>query len=112
MAAVTCVVAWSRPRDMREMFLRGYAAYAPRCREHDEPGLAVLAVNERTGMPAGCLHLRAGYEHRAAIVGRHGRCDLVLDHHSGLALRHLAVVLDPVGGWRVGSTAHYRVLDL
>jgi hypothetical protein len=32
----------------------------------------------------------------AAIVGRHDQCDLYLERHASLALRHLAIVLDPV----------------
>jgi hypothetical protein len=50
--------------------------------------------------------------HVAAIVGRHDECDLFLNMHARLALRHLAVVLDPVSDWRPGANVRYRVLDL
>ena len=61
----------------------------------------MLAVDEVTGRPAGLVRLRARFgRHVAAIIGRHDQCDLFLDKHSSLALRHLAVVLDPVQSWR------------
>jgi hypothetical protein len=51
--------------------------------------------------------------HVAAIVGRHDRSDLFLNANEGLALRHLAVILDPVTSWKRGdSCVRYRVLDL
>lgn len=101
-------------RGMRELFAGAYDKFAALCREVDEPGLALLAVDERTGAPAGLVRLRARVgRHVAAIVGRHDHCDLYLDKHSSLALRHLAIVLDPVTSWRANSTAvSYRVLDL
>lgn len=104
----------STVRPMRELFLGAYARFSELCREVDEPGLALLAVDEYTGAPAGLVRLRARVgRHVAAIVGRHDACDLFLDRHSSLALRHLAVILDPVTSWRRGdSTVRYRVLDL
>ena len=102
------------PRTMRDLFVAAYSKVAPLCREVDEPGLALLAVDETTAMPVGVVRLRARFgRHVAAIVGRHDQCDLFLDRHSSLALRHLAVVLDPVQSWRRNSTTvRYRVLDL
>jgi len=102
------------PKPMRQLFIGAYERFAPLCREVDEPGLALLAVDEYTGAPAGLVRLRARFgRHVAAIVGRHDQCDLFLDKHSSLALRHLAVVLDPVQSWSRGSTnVHYRILDL
>ncbi|NVB79563.1 MAG: FHA domain-containing protein [Kofleriaceae bacterium] len=101
-------------RSMRELFVSAYDKFADLCREVDEPGLALLAVDERTGEPAGLVRLRARFgRHVAAIVGRHDHCDLFLDKHGSLALRHLAIVLEPVKSWRAGSTSvSYRVLDL
>lgn len=101
-------------RSTRELFIGAYAKFADLCREVDEPGLALLAVDEATGAPAGLVRLRARFgRHVAAVIGRHDQCDLYLDKHSSLALRHLAVVLDPVKSWRAGSTnVSYRVLDL
>lgn len=101
-------------RSMRDLFLGAYAKFADLCREVDEPGLGLLAVDERTGVPAGLVRLRARFgRHVAAIVGRHDQCDLFLDKHASLALRHLAIVLEPVKSWRAASTSvSYRVLDL
>ncbi len=101
-------------RTMRDLFLGAYGKFASLCRDVDEPGLALLAVDEVTGVPAGLVRLRARFgRHVAAIVGRHDQCDLYLNRHPQLALRHLAIVLDPVQSWRRNSTSvKYRVLDL
>ncbi|HEX5063944.1 MAG TPA: FHA domain-containing protein [Kofleriaceae bacterium] len=101
-------------KPMRQLFLGAYGKFADLCREVDEPGLALLAVDESTGAPAGLVRLRARVgRHVAAIVGRHDQCDLYLSEHASLALRHLAIVLDPVQSWRRNSTSvRYRVLDL
>ena len=62
---------------------------------------------------AGKVRLLARVQrHVAAIIGRHDECDLFLNAHARLALRHLTVVLDPVADWRRGATVRYRVLDL
>lgn len=113
----TCISTSPRraqARELRDLFIGAYAKFSALCREVDEPGLALLAVDEYTGAPAGLVRLRARFgRHVAAIIGRHDQCDLFLDKHSSLALRHLAVVLDPVQSWASGSTTvHYRVLDL
>ncbi len=113
----TCISTQPRmvqPKSMRELFIGAYRKFASLCREVDEPGLALLAVDEFTGAPAGLVRLQARFgRHVAAIIGRHDSCDLFLSRHSTLALRHLAVVLDPVPSWASGSTSvHYRVLDL
>src|SRR5262245_47638206 len=102
------------PHGVRELFLASYPKLAALCREVDEPGLALLAVDEFTGAPAGVVRLRARFgRHVASIVGRHDQCDLYLDRHASLALRHLAIVLDPVQSWsRNSTTVRYRVLDL
>lgn len=102
------------PKPMRSLFLGAYDKFAPLCREVDEPGLALLAVDEYTGVPAGLVRMRARVgRHVASIIGRHDQCDLFLDKHGSLALRHLAVVLDPVQSWsRNSTTVHYRILDL
>lgn len=101
-------------RPMRELFIGAYTKFSSLCRDVDEPGLALLAVDETTGVPAGLVRLRARFgRHVAAIVGRHDQCDLYLSAHPQLALRHLAIVLDPVQSWSRNSTAvKYRVLDL
>jgi hypothetical protein len=101
-------------RTLRDLFLGAYSKFADRCREVEEPGLAVIAVEERTGRAAGLVRLCARVErHVAAIVGRHDECDLYLTGSSALALRHLAIVLDPVTSWKAGDKGvRFRVLDL
>jgi len=101
-------------RGLRDLFLGAYKKFADRCREVEEPGLAVIAVEERTGRAAGLVRLCARVErHVAAIVGRHDECDLYLTASNQLALRHLAIILDPVTSWKAGDKGvRYRVLDL
>src|SRR5690606_12629633 len=100
------------PQSLRKLFLGAYGRFADLCREVDEPGLALIAIDDYTGVPAGLVRWRArSGRHVAAIVGRHDQCDLFLDRHASLALRHLAVVLDPVSDWRRGEVnVRYRVL--
>jgi hypothetical protein len=104
----------SQARSMHELFIGAYRKFSSLCRDVDEPGLALLAVDEVTGAAAGLVRVRARFgRHVAAIVGRHDECDLYLSGHSSLALRHLAVVLDPVQSWSRNNTiVRYRVLDL
>lgn len=101
-------------REMRALFHGAYAQFAAACRAFDEPGIAMIAVDEATGRPAGCCTLRARVaRHVAAIIGRHDQCDLFLNGNEELALRHVAIVLDPVKSWSKNSNAvKYRVLDL
>lgn len=102
--------AWT----MRQLFMGAYVRFADLCREVDEPGVAMLAIDEHTGAPAGLVRLRARPgRHVAGIIGRHDVCDLFLDRHASLALRHMAVVLDPVQSWKRGdANVRYRVFDL
>lgn len=99
---------------LRELFVGAYARFSARCREVEEPGLAVIAVEERTGRAAGLVRLCARVErHVAAIVGRHDACDLYLAGCDRLALRHLAIVLDPVTSWAAGDKGvRFQILDL
>jgi hypothetical protein len=101
-------------KDPRSLFLGAYGSFAEKCRQFDEPGIAIVAVHETTGRAQGLVRVRARVErHVAAIVGRHDSADLYLSANEGLALRHLAIVLDPVTSWRAGNTnVRYRVLDL
>jgi hypothetical protein len=104
-----------RPRaGLRELFLEAYPKFAPACRAVDEPGIAIVAVDESSGRAAGLVKLLARVQRpTAAIVGRHDRCDLFLAGSDRLALRQLAVVLAPVESWARGaSNVRYRVLDL
>jgi hypothetical protein len=101
-------------RTLQQLFIAAYPRFVARCREVEEPGLAVIAIEERTGRPAGLVRLCARVErHVAAIVGRHDACDLYLTASDRLALRHLAVVLDPVTSWKPGEKGvRFQVLDL
>jgi pSer/pThr/pTyr-binding forkhead associated (FHA) protein len=113
---VTCLQS-STPvkarRAFRELFLAAYPGFVERCREIAEPGIALVAIDEVTARPMGLVRLLARVQrHVAAIIGRHDECDLYLNAHARLALRHLAVVLDPVHDWRPGANVRYRVLDL
>jgi hypothetical protein len=101
-------------RGLRELFVGAYESFAPLCRAVDEPGLALVAVDERSGRAMGLVRLRARVDRVVtAIVGRHDACDLFVDAHAGLALRHLAVILDPVTSWGRGDACvRYRMIDL
>lgn len=101
-------------RDLRALFECGYPMFVGRCRAIDEPGVAIVAVDELTGDAAGMAILRARVDrHVTAIVGRHDRCDLYLAGNERLALRQLAVVLAPVTDWPAGSsTVNVRIVDL
>ena len=113
---VTCLQPSSasrQRRDFRDLFLAAYPGFVERCREINEPGIALAAVDEVTGRPMGLVRLLARVQrHVAAIIGRHDECDLYLNAHARLALRHLAVVVDPVQDWRPGAHVRYRVFDL
>lgn len=100
--------------DAKTLFVAAYAKFADACRVFDEPGLAIIAVDEDTCRPAGIVRLTARVQRPvAAIVGRHDHCDLFLTAREDLALRQLAVVLEPVTNWTRGATnIRYRVLDL
>src|SRR5262249_35009855 len=113
---VTCLrpstASWLR-RDFRDLFGGASGSFADRCREVSEPGIALVAVDEVSGRSMGIVRLLARVQrHVAAIIGRHDECDMFLNAHARLALRHLAVVLDPVSDWRPGANVRYRVLDL
>lgn len=99
---------------LRDLYFEAYPKFAPACRAVDEPGIAIVAVDEFSGRAAGLVKLLARVQRpTAAIIGRHDRCDLYLSGSDRLALRQLAVVLSPVASWERGSSAvRYRVLDL
>jgi hypothetical protein len=114
MRSVPRVEILTGARDFRALFHQAYAKFAPQCREIDEPGVAVIAVDELTGRASGmCTLMSRVARYVAAMVGRHDACDLFLQGSDDLALRHLAIVLDPVRSWSRDSTqVRYRVLDL
>src|SRR4051812_10654173 len=95
--------AQRRTANVRDLFIKAYPKFAAKCRAFDEPGIAIIAVDEATGRPAGICRLTARVGRPvAAIVGRHDQCDLYLDNSERLALRQLAVVLAPVQSWEAG----------
>lgn len=102
------------PADVHTLFVHAYPKFAAKCRAFDEPGVAIVAVDEQTGRAAGIARLTARVGRPvAAIVGRHDQCDLYLDGNERLALRQLAVVLAPVKSWEKGKPQlSYRVFDL
>ncbi len=119
--AATLMFSAAHPRriargstDPKTLFVGAYAKFVDACRAFDEPGLAVIAVDEDTCRPAGIVRLTARVQRPvAAIVGRHDHCDLYLHAREDLALRQLAVVMEPVASWSPGSTnIRYRMLDL
>jgi hypothetical protein len=101
-------------RGTRDLFLETYARFAPVCRTVDEPGLAIIAVDEKTMRAAGVVKLIARVGRSvAAVVGRHDQCDLYLRGNDRLALRQFAVALSPVQSWAPGAKiTQYRVMDL
>lgn len=102
------------PPDLVALFTEGYATFASTCRDIAEPGVAIIAIDERARRVAGLtvLQARPG-RHAAAIVGRHDACDLFLSASDDLPLRQLAVILDPVTTWKPGrADVQYRILDL
>lgn len=75
-----------------------------------QPGVAVVAVDTVRQRVAGTLALAARIGRaNAAIVGRHGHCDLYLHADPALALRHLVLVAHPITDTREVT---YRLLDL
>ncbi len=98
--------------DPRVLFLGAYPRFSPLCRSVEEPGLAVIAVDDATGSLIGSCGIRPQLGRPViATVGRHERCDLVL-WDASVALRHLAILVEPVTSWEHGTDIHYRVFDL
>lgn len=101
-----------RTADPYALFAATYDRFAPSCREVDEPGIVAVAVDELTGSLVGLCGIQACFGRPAiAVLGRHDRCDLPL-WGDEIALRHAAIVLDPVRSWAEGARVAYRVLDL
>ncbi len=96
----------------RALFIEGYPSFAAMCRAVDEPGLAVIAMDDATGAVIGNCGLRPCVGRPAiATLGRHERCEIPL-WHDGIALRHLAIVIDPLTSYKRGAGVPYRVFDL
>jgi hypothetical protein len=77
------------------------------------PGVVVVAVDAVSRRIAGslCLAAKVG-QANAAIVGRHGHCDLYLEGDPALSLRHLAIVVSPLSAGSQTPQVGFRVLDL
>lgn len=75
-----------------------------------EPGVAVVAVDLVKRRVAGTLALAARVGRaNAAIIGRHGQCDLFLHADPTLALRHMVLIAHPHTSSREVT---YRLVDL
>jgi hypothetical protein len=100
--------------NLRRLFVGAYPLFNAVCRAVDEPGVALVAIDEATGAIAGMACIRAQVDrYVSAIVGRHSQCDLVIAGDDRLALRQLAVVVAPVRVWDAGTTEiGFRILDL
>jgi hypothetical protein len=98
----------------RQRFCDHYHSFVAAARGSEEPGLAVVAIDEATGELAGLLRLAARPGRVVpGIVGRHGRADLFLEGCAALSLRALAILLEPARTFRKGFTdASYRLVDL
>ena len=77
------------------------------------PGIVVVAVDAVSKRIAGtlCLAAKVGSAN-AAIVGRHGHCDLYLEGDPALSLRHMALVVSPLAAGDRGPQVSFRCLDL
>ncbi len=77
------------------------------------PGVVVVAVDAVTKRVAGslCLSAKVG-QANAAVIGRHGHCDLYLEGDPALSLRHLALVVAPLAAGASRPQVGFRLLDL
>ena len=116
----TAVVGWAAVEDpadrvsFRDLFISHYWSFRERCRVVDEPSLILVAIDEQRRRVDGVLTVAARPDRVAsAIVGRHGQAHLFLRGDDSLALRHLAVLVEPVESRRRGSAeVTHRILDL
>ena len=94
----------------RELFTAAWPEMRRIVLAFDQAGVAVVAVDAMKKRVAGSMCL-AAKENRAnaAIVGRHGQCDLYLHADPAMSLRHLVVLVHPVAA---NGEVTYRVLDL
>jgi len=77
------------------------------------PGVVVVAVDTVNKKVAGTLCLAAKVDQgNAAVIGRHGHCDLYLEGDPALSLRHLALVVAPLAAGTSRPQVGFRVIDL
>lgn len=74
-------------------------------RETTRQGVLIVALSTRN--IEGLLWLQASEGPRLGIIGRHSMCDLAIEGHERLALRHVAVAVE-----LVRDTIRVRVFDL
>ena len=107
--------AIAHPSDFAAAFRLHYSRIRDTCLEFAEPGVAVFAFRLAPVWPwAGsvCLAARPA-EVRAAVVGRHAEADLFLGTDPGVALRHLAFIIEPCSLQdALRGDVRFRVLDL
>ena len=91
-----------------ELFFEYYDPIRDWLHDRRQPGLAVVALDERGVQAKG--YLRA-HENRVntAIVGRHEKAEIFLGDDPSLSLRHLAVIVSPSSP---GKPFSFRVVDL
>jgi hypothetical protein len=104
------VSASSRGLPFRELFDAAWSEMRRVVLAFDQPGIAVVAVDSVKKRVAGsmCLAAKDGRAN-AAIVGRHGQCDLYLHADPALSLRHMVVLVHPI---KASGEVGYRVIDL
>lgn len=94
------------PESFADRFVRCYGEIRALCVRASDPGLALVAVDERGVAAASLLAARPG-RITAAVVGRHNMAELYLPGDPTLSLRHALVLLHPLGG-----DVRFRLLDL
>lgn len=96
-----------RPIDARALFVRHWSLLRAAVLRHTRQGVLIVPVHHERG-PIGELWLEASLDRtRAATLGRHSQCDLVLPGES-TALRQLVVMVRAVDL----REARVRVIDL
>ncbi|TNF24003.1 MAG: FHA domain-containing protein [Deltaproteobacteria bacterium] len=91
----------------RDAFAAAWPSLRERSAALGRPGLVMAAMDVRGVAAVGAV--AATDSLATAVIGRHSEADLHLPDDPTLSLRHLVVLLDPVGEY--GDT-RYRVLDL
>ena len=97
------------PQQPRQLFCRNYPAIREALEHFHELGVLLLLFSRRGQLIAGHWVDAVPDKPHAALIGRHGRCDLVVPaRYSELSLRHLAVLVRAVGVDEVTL----RIIDL
>lgn len=94
------------PESFADRFVGCFGEIRALCARARDPGLALVAVDDRGVAAASLLAARPG-RITAAVVGRHNMAELYLPGDPTLSLRHALVLLHPLGG-----EVRFRLLDL